>query len=64
MTESLDLVVDFLKTKGLNRTCDLLHEEWRLHTAAGYADTSAAHPVIAMLIGWFQVQPLGNRRKV
>jgi len=35
MTESLDLVVDFLKTKGLNRTCDLLHEEWRLHTAAG-----------------------------
>ena len=35
MTESLDLVIDFLKTKGLNRTCDLLHEEWRLHTAAG-----------------------------
>eukprot|EP00658_Telonema_sp_P-2_P019562 TRINITY_DN17723_c0_g1_i2.p1 TRINITY_DN17723_c0_g1~~TRINITY_DN17723_c0_g1_i2.p1 ORF type:complete len:643 (+),score=169.74 TRINITY_DN17723_c0_g1_i2:160-2088(+) len=35
MTEALELVVDFLKSKKLNRTCDLLHEEWRLHAAAG-----------------------------
>lgn len=35
MTEAMELVVDFLKSKRLNRSCDLLHEEWRLHAAAG-----------------------------
>jgi len=30
MTESLSLVVDFMRSKKLDRSCDLLLEEWRL----------------------------------
>jgi len=35
MTETLQLVVDFLRTKKLDRSCDLLMEEWRLRQSSG-----------------------------
>jgi small GTP-binding protein len=35
MTETLQLVVDFMRTKKLDRSCDLLLEEWRLRQTSG-----------------------------
>lgn len=35
MTDALKLVVDFMRTKKLDRSCDLLMEEWRLRQTSG-----------------------------
>ena len=37
MTETLKLVVDFMRTKKLDRSCDLLLEEWRLRQTSSSA---------------------------
>jgi len=68
MTESLSLVVDFLRGKKLDRSCDLLLEEWRLRSSSSSSALDVptklegiiAGRVAPAAEGEVQARPLGD----